>query len=128
MFCYALTPSDGSQWRTRIEAEAEHFLDVSTWSAAQTAQRMSDDGIQVDQQSACRLARLGREPPRRLPRAAGQRHGRAAAWPGRRGVRCRLAHARPPPLPPQIAVNLNGYTKGARNEIFALQPAPVQVR
>ncbi len=27
----------------------------------------------------------------------------------------------------QIAVNLNGYTKGARNEIFALEPAPVQV-
>lgn len=27
----------------------------------------------------------------------------------------------------QILINLNGYTKGARNEIFALQPAPVQV-
>lgn len=27
-----------------------------------------------------------------------------------------------------ILINLNGYTKGARNEIFALQPAPVQVR
>ena len=27
-----------------------------------------------------------------------------------------------------VAVNLNGYTKGARNEVFALQPAPVQVR
>ncbi|KAI9914899.1 hypothetical protein PsorP6_007576 [Peronosclerospora sorghi] len=26
-----------------------------------------------------------------------------------------------------ILVNLNGYTKGARNEIFALKPAPVQV-
>lgn len=26
----------------------------------------------------------------------------------------------------QVAVNLNGYTKGARNEIFALRPAPVQ--
>lgn len=26
-----------------------------------------------------------------------------------------------------VLVNLNGYTKGARNEIFALQPAPVQV-
>lgn len=23
-------------------------------------------------------------------------------------------------------MNLNGYTKGARNEIFALRPAPVQ--
>ena len=26
----------------------------------------------------------------------------------------------------QIAINLNGYTKGARNEVFALLPAPVQ--
>ena len=26
-----------------------------------------------------------------------------------------------------ILVNLNGYTKGSRNEIFALQPAPIQV-
>ncbi|KAJ0393390.1 hypothetical protein ATCC90586_012241 [Pythium insidiosum] len=26
-----------------------------------------------------------------------------------------------------VLVNLNGYTKGARNEIFALKPAPVQV-
>ncbi len=25
-----------------------------------------------------------------------------------------------------ILVNMNGYTKGARNEIFALRPAPVQ--
>lgn len=32
-----------------------------------------------------------------------------------------------PPPTPQIAINLNGYTKGARNEIFALEPAPVQV-
>lgn len=27
-----------------------------------------------------------------------------------------------------ILINLNGYTKGSRNEIFALQPAPIQVR
>jgi protein O-GlcNAc transferase len=26
-----------------------------------------------------------------------------------------------------VLFNLNGYTKGARTEIFALQPAPVQV-
>lgn len=26
-----------------------------------------------------------------------------------------------------VLVNLNGYTKGARNEIFALRPAPIQV-
>ena len=27
-----------------------------------------------------------------------------------------------------VLINLNGYTKGARNEIFALRPAPIQVR
>lgn len=27
-----------------------------------------------------------------------------------------------------ILINLNGYTKGAKNEIFALRPAPIQVR
>ena len=26
-----------------------------------------------------------------------------------------------------VLVNMNGYTKGARNEIFAMRPAPVQV-
>ncbi|CAM8991395.1 unnamed protein product [Rhodiola kirilowii] len=26
-----------------------------------------------------------------------------------------------------VLVNLNGYTKGARNEIFAMQPAPIQI-
>jgi protein O-GlcNAc transferase len=71
VFCYALTPSDGSEWRARIEAEAEHFVDVTGCAAADIARRISADGI-------------------------------------------------------HIAVNLNGYTKGARNEIFALEPAPVQ--
>lgn len=27
-----------------------------------------------------------------------------------------------------ILINMNGYTKGARNEIFALKPAPIQVQ
>ncbi|GBG87941.1 hypothetical protein CBR_g46307 [Chara braunii] len=71
-FCYALSPSDRSEWRERIQTEAEHFLDVSSLDAAAIARRIQSDGI-------------------------------------------------------QILVNLNGYTKGARNEIFALQPAPIQV-
>lgn len=72
MFCYALSADDGSQWRRRIAAEAEHFVDVSAWTTADIARRISADGI-------------------------------------------------------HIAINLNGYTKGARNEVFALRPAPVQV-
>lgn len=71
VFCYALSPDDGSEWRKRIAYEAEHFLDVSSWTSPDIAHRLSDDGI-------------------------------------------------------HIAVNLNGYTKGARNEVFALKPAPVQ--
>jgi protein O-GlcNAc transferase len=71
VFCYALSPSDGSEWRSRIEAGAEHFVDVCSWCTADIAARIAADGI-------------------------------------------------------HIAVNLNGYTKGARNEIFPLRPAPVQ--
>lgn len=45
--CYALSPSDGSEWRQRIEAETEHFLDVSAWSVPDIAGKLSADGIQV---------------------------------------------------------------------------------
>jgi len=71
VFCYALSPTDGTEWRRKIENEAEHFLDVSSWNVVDIAGKISSDGI-------------------------------------------------------HIAINLNGYTKGARNEIFALCPAPVQ--
>jgi len=72
VFCYALSPNDGSQWRQRIEAGTEHFIDASSWGTGEIAARISADGINV-------------------------------------------------------AINLNGYTRGARNEVFALLPAPVQV-
>lgn len=71
-FCYALTPSDGSAWRHRIETEVENFRDISSFNAQQSAQAIANDGIHV-------------------------------------------------------LVNCNGYTKGARTELFALRPAPVQV-
>jgi len=72
VFCYALSQSDRSEWRQRISAEAEHFIDVSAMASDAIAQLICDAQI-------------------------------------------------------QILVNLNGYTKGARNEIFAMQPAPIQV-
>ncbi|KAI5387753.1 hypothetical protein KIW84_073740 [Lathyrus oleraceus] len=28
VFCYALSPNDDTEWRQRIQSEAEHFLDV----------------------------------------------------------------------------------------------------
>ncbi|KAL0358434.1 UNVERIFIED_CONTAM: putative UDP-N-acetylglucosamine--peptide N-acetylglucosaminyltransferase SEC [Sesamum angustifolium] len=72
VFCYALSPNDGTEWRLRIQSEAEHFIDVSSMASDMIARMINEDQI-------------------------------------------------------QILVNLNGYTKGARNEIFAMQPAPVQV-
>ncbi|CAN6487254.1 unnamed protein product [Victoria cruziana] len=72
VFCYALSQNDGTEWRQRIQSEAEHFVDVSAMSSDMIAKMINDDKI-------------------------------------------------------QILVNLNGYTKGARNEIFAMQAAPIQV-
>jgi protein O-GlcNAc transferase len=72
VFCYALSQNDGTEWRQRIQSEAEHFVDVSAMTSDIIARLINQDKI-------------------------------------------------------QILINLNGYTKGARNEIFALQPAPIQV-
>nr|CAN80393.1 hypothetical protein VITISV_001595 [Vitis vinifera] len=72
VFCYALSPNDSTEWRQRIQSEAEHFIDVSAMSSDMIAKLINEDKI-------------------------------------------------------QILINLNGYTKGARNEIFAMQPAPIQV-
>ncbi|KAI5735439.1 hypothetical protein M8J77_018346 [Diaphorina citri] len=73
IFCYALSPDDGTTFRAKIAREAEHFLDLSQVPCnGKAADRIHKDGI-------------------------------------------------------HILVNMNGYTKGARNEIFALRPAPIQV-
>ncbi|CAO3632045.1 unnamed protein product [Cunninghamella echinulata] len=71
IFCYALTPSDQSNYRLKIENDAEHFLDVSQWTNQHIVEQILKDQI-------------------------------------------------------HILVNLNGYTKGGRNEIFAARPCPVQ--
>lgn len=47
VFCYALSPPDGSEWRSRIEQEVEHFTDVSSWTVPDIAARISADQIQV---------------------------------------------------------------------------------
>ncbi|XP_045769212.1 UDP-N-acetylglucosamine--peptide N-acetylglucosaminyltransferase 110 kDa subunit [Maniola jurtina] len=73
IFCYALSPDDGTTFRSKIAREAEHFIDLSQVPCnGKAADKIHADGI-------------------------------------------------------NILVNMNGYTKGARNEIFALRPAPVQV-
>ncbi len=73
VFCFSLSESDGSVYRARIEADAEHFLDISKIANhAEAAKFINDKGIDV-------------------------------------------------------LINLSGYTKGGKNEIFALEPAPVQI-
>ena len=47
VFCYALSASDNSEWRTRIQAEVEHFVDVSSWAVQDIARKISADGIQA---------------------------------------------------------------------------------
>lgn len=73
IFCYALSPDDGTTFRSKIAKESEHFIDLSQIPCnGKAADRIYNDGV-------------------------------------------------------HILVNMNGYTKGARNEIFALRPAAVQV-
>ncbi|KAG9104746.1 hypothetical protein FRC06_011228 [Ceratobasidium sp. 370] len=72
IFCYATTASDGSTYRAKIEREAHHFLDVSSWSTQAIVERIASDRI-------------------------------------------------------HILVNLNGYTKGARNDIFVVRPSPIVI-
>jgi protein O-GlcNAc transferase len=72
VFAYATSASDGSPMRSRIERDAEHFLDVSKWSYSEIAKRINADGI-------------------------------------------------------NIAIDLTGYTKGLRPEVFAMRCAPVQI-
>lgn len=73
IFCYALSPDDGTTFRSKIAGECDHFVDLSTVSCnGKAADMIFEDGV-------------------------------------------------------HILVNMNGYTKGARNEIFALKPAPIQV-
>ena len=102
VFCYALSPNDGTNFRLKLMQEAEHFVDLSqvrrvlafspdialfpTWSS-------SISPIFFPLQVPC--------------------NGRAADKINEDGI--------------HILINMNGYTKGARNEIFALRAAPIQV-
>jgi protein O-GlcNAc transferase len=73
IFCFSLSESDNSSYRARIEADSEHFFDISkVISHAEAAEFIHSLGIDV-------------------------------------------------------LINLSGYTKGGRNEIFALKPAPIQI-
>lgn len=44
VFLYALNTDDGSEQRRRLEAEVEHFRDLSTLTAGEAAAAIADDG------------------------------------------------------------------------------------
>lgn len=44
VFLYALNPNDGSEQRRRLEAEVEHFRDLSTLTAREAAAAIAEDG------------------------------------------------------------------------------------
>ena len=47
MFCYALSPNDSTEWRQRIQSEAEHFIEVSAMSSDMIAKLINEDKIQI---------------------------------------------------------------------------------
>jgi protein O-GlcNAc transferase len=116
VFCYALSPNDGPNFRWRnnfhkqplfmyhsseicrqkLMNESEHFVDLS---------QVCSFSIPY-QSTICKHALCN-------PNLKVHCNGVAADKISRDGI--------------HILINMNGYTKGARNEIFALRPAPVQV-
>lgn len=45
--CYATTASDQSEYRAKIENEAQHFTDVSAWTTQQVIEQIHYDGIHI---------------------------------------------------------------------------------
>ncbi|KAI0048062.1 glycosyltransferase family 41 protein [Auriscalpium vulgare] len=72
VFAYAMSPSDNSSYRQKIETETDVFRDMSGWSTKEAVEKIRRDQI-------------------------------------------------------HILLNLGGYTRGARNDIFAARPCPVQI-
>ncbi|CAG8657944.1 25177_t:CDS:2 [Cetraspora pellucida] len=72
VYCYSLSPNDGSSYRVKIEKGADKFYDCHAWTTESIVKQIVHDNI-------------------------------------------------------HILVNLNGYTAGDRNLIFAARPAPIQV-
>ncbi len=47
VFCYSIGPNDNSTYRKRIEDGCDHFVDVSSLSYTECAQRIHDDRIHI---------------------------------------------------------------------------------
>ena len=47
VYVYALTPDDRSEWRSRIENDAEFFRDITQLSSGDAARLINADGIDI---------------------------------------------------------------------------------
>lgn len=126
VFCYALSADDGSPWRARIRADADHFLDVAKWPSPSIARRISEDGIHIAGGWVGGWGVQGGASLGSLPMHSFKQSTAIPCIPARRPQHPRPSCHRPA-LPPFFPVNLNGYTRGARSEVFALRPAPIGV-
>lgn len=106
VFCYALSPDDSTNFRVKVVAEAHHFTDLSqvtviTCSFFFISVVVVGNMKTIYTKTVTFLLQI-------------PCNGKAADRIHQDGI--------------HILVNMNGYTKGARNELFALRPAPIQVR
>lgn len=127
MFCYALSPDDSTNFRVKVVAEAHHFTDLSqvtrnmlfpqqylsiyntsTLSISIFNLEVISTIVLSDAMSGTLAIYINCNFCLQIPC-----NGKAADRIHQDGI--------------NILVNMNGYTKGARNELFALRPAPVQV-
>lgn len=119
MFCYALSPDDSTNFRVKVVAEAHHFTDLSQvtrnmlfpqqyLSIYNTSTLSISTIVLSDAMSGTLAIYINCNFCLQIPC-----NGKAADRIHQDGI--------------NILVNMNGYTKGARNELFALRPAPVQV-
>lgn len=119
MFCYALSPDDSTNFRVKVVAEAHHFTDLSQvtrnmlfpqqyLSIYNTSTLSISTIVLSDAMSGTIAIYINCNFCLQIPC-----NGKAADRIHQDGI--------------NILVNMNGYTKGARNELFALRPAPVQV-
>ena len=112
--CFALNPSDGSHWREKIERGVEHFVDLSDLYGTHCMDTSLGNmaGGSVNDPSP--------------PAAATGSGGRPFASPGSGGDLAAAMRMNSDGL--HIAIDLGGFTSRSRPGVFALRPAPVQVR
>ena len=112
--CYALNPSDGSPWREKIERGVEHFVDLSDLCGTPCITSLGNMGGSVNDDD---------DAP---PAAAMGSGGNPVASSGSGGDLAAAMRINSDGL--HIAIDLGGFTSRSQPGVFALRPAPVQVR